>query len=256
MHYLVSPTPGVRFYRVIDSARPPQRADRSAIGTMPTRAFRYCDALTSASAFGWYAFPPMDLTFLWSGGDIFWRHPGADDFMPLSAAQFPGMSPAFDKAAPAELAGCAPPMITAIPEPGVLQIWTGLFARCAPGWSLLVRSPANLPISGSYVAYEGIVEADRWFGPLFTNIRLTRTDSPIRLRPDFPLLQVQPIPRSLYTDATLADMRADTTLDTFTDDDWADYNTSIAEPSSRPGRPFGTYAADSRRRRKTGCPMG
>src|SRR4051794_10697026 len=43
--------PLVTFHRFIPQARLPQRADRSAIGTMPTRAFRYCEAIVSASAF-------------------------------------------------------------------------------------------------------------------------------------------------------------------------------------------------------------
>ena len=114
----------------------------------------------------------------------------------------------------------------------------------------------NLPAPGGYVAYEGIVETDRWFGPLFTNLRLTRTDSPIRLRADYPLIQVQPLPRTLYTDDVLADMAIAGTLKDFSAQDWADYNTSIAEPSSRPNRPFGSYAVDGRKRRKSGCPVG
>lgn len=164
MRMQADPTPGLRFHRVIESARQPMRADRSALGTMPTRAFRYCDALTSAAAFGYYVFPPMDISLMWSAGDIFWQFPGVEESLPLSAAQFPGMMATFDAVAPPELAGCAPPMITAVPEPGVLQIWTGMFARTAPGWSLLVRPPANLPLPGGYVTYEGIVETDRWFG--------------------------------------------------------------------------------------------
>ena len=37
-------------------------------------------------------------------------------------------------------------------EPGCLQIWTGLMARTAPGWSLLVRPPANLASPGGYIS--------------------------------------------------------------------------------------------------------
>ncbi len=70
-------------------------------------------------------------------------------------------------------------------------------ARTAPGWSLLVRPPANLPRSLGYECFEGIVETDRWFGPLFVNLRLTRTNVPIEFDADFPLLQVQPVHRSL-----------------------------------------------------------
>ena len=61
----------------------------------------------------------------------------------------------------------------------MVQIWSGLVARTAPGWSLLVRGPANLPRNLAYEVYEGIVETDRWFGPLFTNIRFTRTNVPV-----------------------------------------------------------------------------
>lgn len=250
-----APSPGVRFYRVIESARPPQRADKSALGTMPTRAFRFCDAITQAAGFGWYGFAPMDLSLMWDGEDIFWNYAGIDGWLPLTAAQFPNLSARFDAAAPDELKGCAPPMLTAVPEPGVVQIWTGMFARSAPGWSLLVRPPANLPMPGGYVAYEGIVETDRWFGPLFTNLRLTRTNVPIRLRADFPLIQIQPIPRQIYTDAIVEDMEVGPTLEGFSAADWADYDTSIAEPSSRPDRPFGAYAAAARKDRRAGCPF-
>ena len=129
----------------------------------------------------------------------------------MPAAQFPDFAARFDAVAPDSLAGCSPPFLSALPEPGTLQIWTGLMARTAPNWSLLIRAPANLPSPGGYSMYEGIVETDRWFGPLFTNLRFTRTDVPVRLRADFPLAQVQPLPRMAYADATLG--AADTTAD-------------------------------------------
>ena len=65
----------------------------------------------------------------------------------------------------------------------------------------MVRAPVNIPRNGNYETFEGIIETDRWFGPLITNIRLTKTDVPIDFRADFPLLQVQPIPRNAYDDA-------------------------------------------------------
>ncbi len=67
----------------------------------------------------------------------------------------------------------------------------------------MVRAPANVPRSGTYELFEGIIETDRWFGPLITNMRLTKTDVPIDFRADFPLLQVQPLPRQAYEDTTL-----------------------------------------------------
>ncbi len=250
------PMPTARFYRLIQQTRPPERADRSALGTLPTRAYRYCDAITSATAFGWYVFPPMDMQLLWDGSDIFWRYKGVAEWLPLQpAAQFPGQSARFDAAAPRTLRGCSPPFLTAIPEPGTLQIWTGLMVRAAPDWSLLVRAPANLPGPGGYTLYEGIIESDRWFGPLFTNLRLTRSHIPICLRADFPLALVQPIPRLAYADETVGAMSLIADMDGMTDEDWEEYRTTIAVPNEDPDRPFGAYAVRARKRRKGACPF-
>jgi hypothetical protein len=117
-----------------------------------------------------------------------------------------------------------------------------------------VRGPANLPAPGGYAVYEGIVESNRWFGPLFTNLRLTRTGVPVRLAADFPLLQVQPLPRAAYAEETLGASEFVADLDGFGPADWADYQTSVAGPSANPDRPFGAYAAAARKRRR-GCPM-
>jgi hypothetical protein len=245
----------VRFYRMIESARMPQRADRSAAGTLPVRAVRYCGAVTAASGYGWYVFPPMHLLLLWDGADISWSMDEGATWMALGAAQFPRFSSAFDRAAPAELIGCAPPFLTALPEPGAVQIWTGLLARTAPDWSLLVRPPANLPLPGGFAMYEGMLESDRWFGPLFTNLRMTRTDAPLRLRADFPLLQVQPIPRAAYGEETQSGMEVLPDLRAFAPADWEDYRRAIVVPNDDPDRSPGQFAVASRKRRAAECPI-
>jgi hypothetical protein len=248
--------PIVEFFRLIEDARPPQRADRSAIGTLPMRAARYCDAITSASGFGWWVFPPMDLQLLWDGSDIYWQRPGSEDWLTLlPAAQFPGMMRQFDEAAPSELRGCSPPFLTALPEPGMLQIWTGLMARTAPDWSLLIRPPANLPAPGGVSLFEGIVETDRWFGPVFTNLRFTRSHKPVRLRADFPLAQLQPLPRVAYDDGTLGAMALTPDMASMKPADWEDYRTSVVVPNDDPDRPYGSYAIAARKRRRSACPF-
>jgi hypothetical protein len=249
-----------RFFRLMKQTRPPMRADRSAAGTLPTRAYRYCEAVTAASSFGWWVFPPTGMRFIWDGADIFWNCDDMMDWEPLSpSAQLPGFSEAFDAAAPDMLKGCAPPMLTALPESGTLQIWTGLMVRTAPGWHMLVRAPANLPLQGGFSMYEGIVEADTWFGPLFTNLRLTRTHSPITLRPDFPLLQVQPVLAAQYADEVLNAMELVGDMAGLADADWHGYQKTIVIPNEDPDRPFGAYATKARRRRKADagntCPM-
>jgi hypothetical protein len=211
--------------------------------------------MTSATGFGWWIFPPIDLQLLWNGYGISWKCTDWDEWLPLPrSAQFPDFSERFDKAAPAPLAGCSPPFLTAVPEPGVLQIWSGLMARTTADWSLLIRPPANMPPPDGYTMFEGIVESDRWFGPLFTNLRLTRTDRPITLFADFPLAQVQPLPREAYADATLASMCTVEDLEGLENQDWSDYRDTIVVPNENPDRSFGSYAVKARRRAKTACP--
>ncbi len=239
----------VVFHRLVPTARLPQRADRSAAGSLPTRAFRYCEAATSAAGFGYYIFPPIGFSIQWDGHDMMWTFEGAGEWLPLTSAQFPGFSDQFDAVAPEEIKGFAPPFLGALQEPGLIQLWTGLIARTAPGWSLLVRSPANLPHAGGYEPFEGIIETDRWFGPLITNLRLTKTDVPIHFKPDYPLLQVQPIPRYVYEDAHLNNYELVPELDQFTPEDWDDYYDTVVRPNVQVVRPRGQYAAAARKRR-------
>jgi hypothetical protein len=150
--------------------------------------------------------------------------------------------------APEEIKGFSPPFVVALQEPGVVQIWSGLVARTAPGWSLLVRAPANLPRSFAYEVYEGIIETDRWFGPLFTNLRLTRTNVPIELNPELPFLQVQPVHRSLYGNA-LEQFEQVPDLKQLRPDEWKAFHQTIVKPNTDPHRRQGQYAVDTRRRR-------
>jgi len=249
-----SSDPIVRFHQLTSRGRAPMRADRSACGTLPVRAVRYCEALTSATAFGWWIFPAIDIELLWDGSDIFWRCDEVPDWMPLlPSAQMPDYATEFDAVAPAALKGCSPPFLTALPEPGTLQMWTGLIAQTATDWHLLVRSPANMAPPGGISLFEGIVETDRWFGPLFTNMRFTRSHMPIRLRADYPLLQVQPVPRQSYSSDTLDKMEVTPGPSHLTQAHWDAYQASVVEPNSRPNRQFGGYATTTRKLRH-GCP--
>ena len=242
--------PLVEFYQLVASGRPPERADRAAAGTMPTRAYRFCEAMRSASAFGWYLFPPINFSLLWDGGlDVTWTYAGEDAWFPLKTAQFPGFAKEFDGAAPEGSRGFSPPFLAAFKEPGIVQIWTGLIARSAPGWNLLVRPPANLARSQSYDYFEGIIETDRWFGPLFTNVRLTRTNTPIEFDSEFPFLQVQPVPRSLCAER-LDQFRVVSNVSALSSSDWEAYRKTVVLPSSDPNRRPGQYALASRKRRK------
>lgn len=241
--------PLATFFRLIPTARLPQRADRSAAGTMPTRAFRFCEAITSASAFGWYLFPPIGFTLMWDGTDVVWTHDGTEDWYPLQAAQFPDFADYFDKLAPTDIQGFSPPFLASLIEPGIVQVWSGMIARTAPGWSLLIRTPANFVRNPGYECYEGIVETDRWFGPVFTNVRLTRTHHPIVFDPNIPFLQVQPVHQRTYG-SSLDNFKIVENLDELDSLDWDDYRRTVMKPSGDSQRLRGQYAVATRRRQK------
>src|SRR5258708_19604900 len=73
----------VEFFRLIQPTRPPKRAERSAAGYLPGRAMRYCDALTSATGYGYWIFPPMDIRLVWGGEQVFWSYYPDHTCLPL-----------------------------------------------------------------------------------------------------------------------------------------------------------------------------
>jgi hypothetical protein len=245
------PKPLITFYRMVPVARPPMRADQAAGGTFPTRAFRYCEPMRTASAFGWYLFSPLDFEVRWDGRETFWRHEGTEgQWIPLQQEQFPDFDPYFDERVPEDCKGFALPFLGAPNEPGLLQIWSGYVARTAPGWSVLSRPLANFPRPSGYEAYEGMIETDHWFGPIFTNVRLTRTDVPIRFRSDIPLMMLQPFPRWLYGDEHLEKFGLVEKLEDFAESDWDSFRNTIVSPMNNENRPRGEYAVAARKRRK------
>lgn len=240
--------PLVTFYRAIPEGRNPIRADRSALGTIPAAAFQYCEALTSASAFGWYVFLPRTVWLTWDGTDAQWTHEGLTEWLSVKADLADGFEDWFDAHAPDDVKGYCPPIVSQTLQAGVVQLWTGLFMRTREGWSSLVRPMANVPRSKQYEVYEGIVETDRWFGPLFINVRLTATDTPIELSAAKPLFQIQPLLRQTYADRELREMRVMNDLSALTPDDWERYRRTVVATSSDPTRQPGGYAAAVRKR--------
>jgi len=234
-----------RFFRLIPDAPAPRPADRSADGMLPTRGYRYCEALTSASAFGWYIYPPLNFSLVWDGGEIAWTYEGAEDWYPLRGAQFPGFRQLFEELAPDSVKLLAPTFLAPAREPGVVQIWSGYLARTASGWALLSRGPANIPRTQGYEHFEGIIESETWFGPLFTNIRLTRTNSPVEFHVRYPLFQVQPLLRQCYSEASF-DVVGWAEL---SEADWENFEATM-KPNADQMRRLGHYAVDTRRQNR------
>ncbi|MBV9824659.1 MAG: hypothetical protein JO001_03110 [Alphaproteobacteria bacterium] len=220
---------------------------------LPMRGYRFCEALAGASAFGWYVYPPLNFSLVWDGVEIAWTYERADGWYPLRGAQFPGFRSFFESIAPPGATDLAPPFLVPAREPGVVQIWSGLLARTAPGWALLSRAPANIPRTQGYEHFDGIIESDTWFGPLFTNLRLTRTNSPVEFHIRYPLFQVQPLLRECYRDPSFAVHQAED----LTPEDWQRFEATL-RPNTEQMRALGHYAVDARRRLRSepGSPGG
>jgi hypothetical protein len=199
--------------------------------------------VTSASSFGWYIYPPLNFALTWDGTVIEWTYDGAGAWLPLHAAQAPDFLEIFDAIAPDDLKECSPPFISQGLLPGTAQVWSGYLARTAPRWSLLSRTVINRPKTQSYENLEGIFEADKWFGPLFTNIRLTKTDSPVSFHMRHPLFQVQPLPRECYRDPSFEVREAGD----LTGNDWESFADTVTRNTDMM-RALGHNAAATRRR--------
>jgi hypothetical protein len=77
---------------------------------------------------------------------------------------------------------------------------------------------------------------------------------PVHFNSDFPIIQVQPIPRMAYTEQTLNATLFTPDMASMTEREWRAYEKTIAIPSEDPDRPFGAYAVAVRKRRAGGCP--
>lgn len=243
-----APAPLVEFFQFVPNRNAPRRADKSVGGVIPARALRYCEAITTASAFGWYVFLPVSFKVVWDGHDMLWTYEGIDEWLPLTrdAVQYPGFREHFDKAAPEAARGFSPSFLAPSIQPGGLQVWTGVVAKTAPGWSLLVRGVANLPHSLSYQTFEGVIETDNWFGPLFDNVRILKTDVPIEFRSDVPFLQVQPVKKEHYSEKMLRNFSVKT-IEDLSADNWDAFVRTVVAPNTDPERKRGAYAVGVRK---------
>jgi hypothetical protein len=242
------------FFQGLAGAPPPQPADKSALGSLPVRGYRYCEPLRAATGFGYYIYPPVKLTFSWNGGadlEVWMGPPWERDpeylgcLDPGEGVQEPEAAAAWDSVAPECLRGCLYPLvIRSTVQPNFLQLWTGWLIATDPEWGTLVRAPVNLPRPAGYDIYEGFVETDQWFGPVFANIVLTKTDTRITVPIGLPLCQVQAIPRAVVTQQS----RTTVMLGGWTDEDYRRYDETVVRPSRDPERPHGAYAIRTRQR--------
>jgi hypothetical protein len=251
----------VKFFRAYPNAISPMRADKAALGVMPTMAYRHCEPMRTASSFGWYIFPPEDIWLKWNGADILYKN--GDDWEQLKPTNLPGFVDYWNEHAPEELHDMPPPFISPLPVRGIVQVWSGLLCATKPDWSVLVRPVVNIKSSNMYTCFEGLVEADRFQPfPLFVNMQLHATDVPIQILKVSPLFQVQPLLRGTYGDEahTFSERvglgEQDDGLPAMAAHDWVGYrNTIRLEIPDEPSEP-GRYTKATRKRTKHEEPGG
>lgn len=245
----------IQFFSLIDGGHPPVPADKSALGTLPTDGFRYCEPVRTASSFGWYVFLPFSLWLTFSGYEMRFSLDEGDTWYPLDdAVQYPGFRNSFDESAPERIRGYAPPFLARTADRDILQVWTGNVARTREGIHSYVRGPVNLRRSDSYEVMEGVIQTDWWFGPLFTNIRLLKTDVPIFLNKDAPFIQVQPVSAELTRDKALTEAPVSRGLDSFGEAEWQAYADTVVRRMETRQR-LGDYAVEARRKGKSADPQ-
>jgi hypothetical protein len=93
---------------------------------------------------------------------------------------------------------------------------------------------------------EGIIETDTWFGPLFDNVRILKTDVPVEFRSDVPFLQVQPIRKEHYADKFLQNFTVKN-LDELSRENWDAFQRTVVAPNTAPDRKHGQYAVAVRK---------
>ena len=239
----------ITFHELIPHSYPPLRAWKNAFGQLPDRHHK-CEPVRIASGLGWYVFLPMDFQVRFDGVESTISLDEGQTWQPLTSFQYPDLVQAFNQHAPEEAQGYVPPFCMMTEDHSILQVWTGYIVKTAPDYSVLVRPPINVPISQGYYHLEGVIETDHWFGPLFTNLKLLRTDAPIHFHAHRPFVQLTPIHRAQYADSLLNDFVVRPGFTGLTEQDWQAYRRTVVEPNADPvERRLGAYAAEARKRR-------
>lgn len=240
----------IRFFNLVDTGLDPQKADKSALGTLPTNGFRYCEPVRTASGFGWYLFLPLELMITWDGSEYHFSVDGAENWYLLTdAIQYPDFAARFDESAPEAIRGYSPPFVSRTNDPDILQIWTGQIAVTEPGVGIYVKGPTNLNQGLGHSVMEGVIQTEWWFGPTFANVRIHVRDKPVVFRADRPFVQIQPfsIPFAETFEASTPETARG--LVALGPEDWKRYEDTVVRRMKTRQR-LGDYAVEARQKRK------
>lgn len=240
--------PTITFRRAYKPAPGIVRAEKTAAGVLPAAAMQYCEAARTASAFGWYVYPPKDIHLMYDGRETFFHEDG--QWFPLKPTNFEqSFLEEWAETAPDGLKQMCPPFMTGLFVPGAVQIWSGWFVKTAPDWSVLVRAPANYGARSSFSCFEGIVETNSYGPwPLFINISLLATNREIYIPAYQPLFQVQPVKRECYREALDQAQFLDGFGEGIEPFDWEGFSKTVRSTDDRTTHRPGSYATGQRKR--------
>jgi hypothetical protein len=252
--------PNVEFFVFDADAPPPEPGSPTVRGTLPIGGVQMCAPLTDASGFGWYLFPPVDFALRWDGQTVDFARlkdnepAGWQSLAGAKALALPEEERALDRAperfrADFGIFGSRDgqfSFIDAEPRLGnTCEITPAVTARTSPGWSLLIRQPANWPQPRHHQVLEGVLDTE-WYGAKLTIIlRLIEVNKVVRFYRTLPMAVAQPVPRIAVEASQRAGARIVRGIENFPDDAWDRY---IGNRSRRVnGKGQGTYRAQQRR---------
>jgi hypothetical protein len=238
----------IEFFHVLPAGNLPIPSDPSVHGSIPLRAFKYCEPLTTANGFGWLLFPPVDFDLRWDGYACYWRRPTDSKWTQVQSEVLPEMREGFREQA--EKTGTEHfnfPFLSQMAEYGYIQIWSGLSVRTQPGWVSLVRPLVNTPHADTFDVLEGIIETDWWIGPLLSVVRIKKTDAVVEFRAGTQYAQLQLVKREAYSEQVLKNPTNVAGLESWPTEVWRDFQQFMRDCSVRE-KP-GAYKRQVRERR-------
>jgi len=151
-----------------------------------------------------------------------------EGWYPLNERTVSGVRRRVDRRAPKRLRGFAPPFLSAVPEPGIVQLMDRAVRRKRGELEAFSCAAGQSAGSLAFDLYEGIVESDRWFGPLFTTLRAHQDDvpDPFQHRDTAPAVsRFTEVP----TPTSVEPLQAGRNLSDFPPEEWSRYEEKIGE---------------------------
>jgi hypothetical protein len=215
--------PIATFFRLATDAPAPINADPTVEGTLPLRAVQHCEPVLAASGYGWQFFSPTDFDLIFDGRSFLCSYDAGKTWSPLADSQIPDLEKSHRSCTPEKVANLLPPFLSALPESGVVQIWTGYFARTRNNWALSIGGLSNRFRTSVYDCMEGIVETDWWTGPLFTNLIFRQANRPVKFSRAAPLFQVRPVFKPAYSSKLRKTAQVILDSSSIASSDWDEY---------------------------------